>query len=458
MSFSIPKLTRRSFIRVGSVGVAGYSLLPMLKPRNVQAQPKVQCRGGADVCILFFLQGGPSQLDTFGAKEGPWTPKDFDIRTVKSGLRMPVALLPKLSERADKYAVVQSLESWEADHGRGTYYLQAGRILSPARLAEIPSVGSVMAYETLSRAKNSDFLPPFIAMNLDSSMLVGPGILPSNNAPMLMSTKAPAPFLVPESEKPGFARRRELLSQLDREWREEDTHRGRIFNDLDHYYQSAFPLLDSPKASPIFRIQPDDHVRYGNSAVGDACIMARNLVRADSGTRFIFIAHNGWDLHDKLYDKSAKNNQYKMCAQLDPAVSSLLDDLEVNTDAAGRRLIDKTFISCMGEFGRTPGQPNLRGGRDHYRYAAVALFAGAGVKGGRVMGTTDENAAHVVDCGWHRSRSVYPEDVLVTMYSVMGIDWSKRITQTPSGRAFDYIEDISPKGVMVFDELRELFA
>jgi len=112
----------------------------------------------------------------------------------------------------------------------------------------------------------------------------------------------------------------------------------------------------------------------------------------------------------------------------------------------------------MGEFGRTPGQPNLRGGRDHYRYAGVALFAGAGVKGSRVIGGTDENAAHVVNPGWHRSRSVYPEDVLVTMYSVMGVDWRKRVTQTPSGRAFEYIEDISPQGVMVFDEISELFA
>jgi uncharacterized protein (DUF1501 family) len=275
---------------------------------------------------------------------------------------------------------------------------------------------------------------------------------------MLMLTNAPVPFLVPEAEKPGFARRRELLSKLDREWREEDTHRGRIFRDLDHYYQSAFPLLENPKATQVFQIKPEDHARYGSSAVGDACLIARNLVEAGAGTRFIFIAHNGWDLHDKLYDKSAKSNQYTMCGALDPALSSLLVDLENRTDAKGRRLIDKTLITCMGEFGRTPGLPNLRGGRDHYRYAAVSLFAGAGVKGGKVMGATDAEGARVTDPGWHKSRSIYPEDVLVTMYSAMGIDWTKRISQTPSGRAFDYIENISPKGIMVFDEISELFA
>src|SRR5437879_13332603 len=116
MSLPIPKLTRRSFIQVGTVGVAGYSLLPIVKPQNVQAAGKAQLRGGAEVCILFFLQGGPSQLDTFGAKEGPWTPKDFDILTVKSGLRMAAALLTKLSERAGKFSVIQSLASGEANY------------------------------------------------------------------------------------------------------------------------------------------------------------------------------------------------------------------------------------------------------------------------------------------------------------------------------------------------------
>jgi uncharacterized protein (DUF1501 family) len=111
----------------------------------------------------------------------------------------------------------------------------------------------------------------------------------------------------------------------------------------------------------------------------------------------------------------------------------------------------------MGEFGRTPGALTLNKGRDHYRYAAVGLFAGAGVKGGKVLGATDDIGAKVVDPGWHKRRSVYPEDVLVTMYSVMGIDWSKKVTQTPSGRPFEYIENISPKGLMEFGEITDLF-
>ena len=458
MSTDIPRLTRRDFFQIGGLGVATYSLLPMLKPLNVHAKEKVEPRGGAETCILLFLQGGPSQLETFSAKEGPWTPPDFDIRTVHSGLKMPAGLLPKLSERADKFAVLQSLEAWEAEHARGTYYLQAARLLSPARLQEIPSVGSVIAYETAGRAKDSDFLPSFVSMNMDTSQLVGSGMLPSNHAPMAMYSNAPPPFVLRDEERYRFEIRRQLLGKLDRDWREEDTHRGRIFSDLDHYYQSAYPLLDNPKASPVFAVEPEDSVRYGSTDLGNACVIARNLVAEGAGTRFIFIAHNGWDLHDKLYDKTAKGSQYKQCAELDPALSGLLDDLEAQSDKDGRPLIDKTLVLCMGEFGRTPGTPNLRNGRDHYRYAAVALLAGAGVKGGQALGATDEEGARVVEPGWHRNRSIYPEDVLVTLYSVMGIDWTKGITKTPSGRVFEYIENISPKGIMQFGEIKELFA
>jgi hypothetical protein len=429
----------------------------MLKAYKVEAKEKVQPRGGAEVCILLFLQGGPSQLDTFDVKEGKWTPQDFDIKAVKPGLRMPVGLLPRLSQRTDKYTILRSLESWEAEHARGTYYLQAGRLLSPARLHEIPSVGSVIAYETLSRRRETDFLPPFVAMNMDTSQLVGPGVLASNCSPTPLFSDVPAPFVMPDSERVTFERRRELLRSLDREWRDEDTHRGRIFSDLDEYYQSAYPLLSNPQAGPVFSIKPEDHSRYGGSGVGDACIMARNIVEADAGTRFIFIAHNGWDLHAKAYDKTAKVNQYSLCKDLDIAFSSLLDDLEARTDGKERRLIDKTFVACMGEFGRTPGELTLNSGRDHYRFAGVGLFAGAGAKGDRILGGTDEVAAKVIEPGWHKARSIYPEDILITLYSVMGIDWTKKITQTPSGRAFEYVENISPKGYMDFGEIGELF-
>ncbi len=443
-------------MRVGTLGVSGFSLLPMLRAQNVTAGRKVQAKGGAEVCIFLFLQGGPSQMDTFDVKENQWTPEDFDIQTIHQGLRMPMGLLPELAERHQKYATIRSMEAWEAEHARGTYYLQAGRILSPARLKEIPAVGSIVAYEKLAERKDSDFLPPFISMDMSTSELVGCGMFSSKTAPMALFSSDPPPFVVDESERASYQRRRALLGQLDREWRMEDTHRGRIFSDMDQYYQSAYPMLENPQAGAVFQIKPEDRERYGKSGVGDALVLARNIVEADAGTRFIFVAHPGWDLHGKAYDKGA--GQYKLCNELDPALSGLLDDLEARKDSEGNPLIDKTFIVCMGEFGRTPGELTLQGGRDHHRYAAVGLFAGAGVQGGRIIGGTDEEGGRVKDVGWQHDRSIYPEDVLVTMYSKMGIDWTKKVNQTPSGRPFEYIEDISPEGAMEFQEIHELFS
>ena len=463
MKYHIPQLSRRDFLKYGGVGVAGYSLLPMLQPMNVAAKGKSNPRGGAEICILIFLQGAPAQMDTFDAKEGTGTPEDFDFRTIKQGLLWPVGTMPELSRRTDKFAIVRSMEFWDNEHGRGTYYLQAGRAFSPARVKEVPSVGSVVAYETLSQRKDSDFLPPFISIDTDQDWQVGCGFLSPNCAPMNLNTwpaDVAPPFAMPESERDEFEIRRGFLNELDRQWREEASHRGRIFGDINEYYKSAY-RLSNPRASELFSIPRDEQVRYGDCRMAKACAMARNIVEADAGTKFIFINHSSWDLHDWAYKKSPDgvgSYQYTMNRQLDVALANLLDDLEEKTDENGRPLIDKTLVVCMGEFGRTPEVIGQRDGRDHYKHAGVAVFAGAGVQGGRIIGATNENAGKVIDPGWRHDRSIYPDDVLVTLYSAMGIDWTKKITQTPSGRAFEYIEYISPKGPMEFSEIKELFA
>jgi uncharacterized protein (DUF1501 family) len=111
----------------------------------------------------------------------------------------------------------------------------------------------------------------------------------------------------------------------------------------------------------------------------------------------------------------------------------------------------------MGEFGRTPGDINPNKGRDHYRYASTTVFSGGGVKTGRVLGATDDTGAKVVSADWHGKRSIYTEDVVATIYSALGIDWGKRITHTPSGRAFDYIDVSSATNLLNVDEVSELF-
>ena len=205
------------------------------------------------------------------------------------------------------------------------------------------------------------------------------------------------------------------------------------------------------------KLDDEDHKRYGSSSVGDACVLARNLVAADAGTHFISVAHQGWDLHGKIYDKTQKVNHYTLCRELDDCYASLLDDLAKTRDSKGRSLLDKTLIVCMGEFGRTPGDINPNKGRDHYRFASTTVFSGGGVKGGRVIGATDSIGSKVVSHGWHRKCSIYTEDVVATIYSALGIDWSKKITNTPSGRVFDYIEVTSATDFVSPTEISELF-
>ncbi len=179
---------------------------------------------------------------------------------------------------------------------------------------------------------------------------------------------------------------------------------------------------------------------------------------ADAGTHYIAVAHQGWDLHAKNYDKTQKINHYTLCRELDDCYSALLDDLSTTKDKHGRPLLDKTLIVCMGEFGRTPGDINPNKGRDHYRYASTTVFSGGGVKGGRVLGATNETGAKVIESGWERKRSIYTEDVVATIYSALGIDWTKSITKTPSGRKFYYLEPNSATEIIYPGEIKQLFA
>jgi uncharacterized protein (DUF1501 family) len=172
-----------------------------------------------------------------------------------------------------------------------------------------------------------------------------------------------------------------------------------------------------------------------------------------------------WDHHSGIYGADTRRadgyatSHKGVSLELDSALSPLLDDLSERKRADGRSLLDETLVVAMGEFGRTPGPLTVINGRDHYPTAFSALFAGGGVKGGRVLGKTDEMGAQVVDGGWHAKRPIYPEDVAVTIYSAMGIDWSKRVQETPSGRTFYYVEPITATNeIMHFQEVSEFFS
>jgi hypothetical protein len=462
---TLPKLTRRSIFRLGGLSVAGYGLLPMAAPLNVYANSKVAPRGGADAVIFINLLGGPSQMDTFDVKEGNWGPEDRDIRTTKQGYQWPRGFFPKLEQRLDDLLIVRSMEAWETVHSRGQYYLQTGHAVSPARVQEMPSMGAVIAYESLANRKPEHFLPPFVSMNYEGTTMYGPlireGCLENTCAPLTLDLKnANLPFAVPPEERERFDRRWKFLNEFDSS-RKLAPGAPREMADFASYAEAAHRMMENPRMSEILRLDPDARKTYGSTPIGDACLLAKNMVEADAGAKFLMLTHADWDHHGNIYGKPGgpKGGVYKLCPELDAALAALLADLKSTRTKDGQHsLLDRTFVVVMGEFGRTPGELTPMAGREHYAKAMVSAFAGAGVRGGRAIGATDREAANVTEFGWGHKRPIYMEDVAATIYSVLGIDWSKRIRNTPSGRDFVYVDPASSLGFLNVAEASEFFA
>jgi hypothetical protein len=450
-------LTRREAFKVGAATVGAYWFLPLLEPTNVRAQVRVQPRGTAKFSIFVMLQGGQSHVDGWDLKEHPWTPQDFDIREIQPGVKWPMALYPKLAGHMDRVALVRSLQAWDAVHARAQYYTQSAHSLNPALQKEIPPIGSIVAYEYASQRRPTDTLPLYVATNVITSQvgLLKSGFLPATYSPFhLDTTVGLSSFSMKDEERTEFHRRWELLRTFDERLRNDSSLAAKAYRDYHHYYEGAVEMLSDARAARIFEIDPVESERYGTTSLGDGCVIARNLVEADAGTRFVYVNHYDWDHHGRIYNE---RSHYRMSHELDDALGALLDDLAATRRPDGRSLLDETLVVCMGEFGRTPGKLNLMSGRDHHQYAFSGLFAGGGVRGGRVIGETDDMGFNVADSGWAPDRPIYMEDVASTIYSAMGIDWSKKIDETPSGRAFHYIEPFATKKFIRNQEIAPLF-
>lgn len=470
---SFPRLSRREFCRVGSVSVVGGSLLPMAGNLNASSDQSVEPRGGADCVICLNLVGGPSQMDTFDVKELKPTPQDLDIRTTHLGYRWPYGLLPGLATVLDDILVVRSMAAWETLHNLAQYYLQVGHPFNPARVREMPSIGSVIAYELLGKAKESDFLPPFISMNYPAGAvngtLIRQGYLNSSAAPLTLDVRAGGnmPFVLDEAYKDRFNRRLDFLRSFDTSRQSPSLGTPQKLLEWDAFSRSAEKMIKSPRIAGIFELPEAERRRYGGSPFGDACLIARNMVAAESGARYILVSQGGWDHHGDIYgkdvdglmeDRRARGGLYKNCGDLDPAMTALLTDLKKLESKNGGALLDRTFVVAAGEFGRTPGELTDIKGRDHWPAVRAGLFAGGGVRPGRVLGATNDAGGAITRFDWHQNRPIYPEDVTATIYSVLGIDWTKKIGGTPSGREFQYVEPMSGTNYIGSTEVSEFFA
>jgi hypothetical protein len=325
------------------------------------------------------------------------------------------------------FAIVRSMRAWALVHQLGQSWVQIGR--NPAAvLGNIsPNIGSVVAIEKEKERLPGQVFPTFLALN--SANGAGPGYFPAEYAPFKV---APATTgLKNTTNTTGadrFNARYDFLHHIDDPLRV-NSPLGKPVEDYNNFYQAAQGLMYNDKVKTAFGYTSAESMRYGNTTFGNACLVAKQVLAANQGTRYIEITQGGWDMHQNIYQAQSLPALTKL---IDDGLSALLGDLK--TSGA----LSETLIVMQGEFGRTVGAITAAGGRDHYPQQ-FAFFAGAGVKGGRAIGSTDATGAATLDPGWSRQRDVKPEDVEATIYSAMGIDWTTVRHDDPLGRGFYYV-------------------
>jgi hypothetical protein len=456
--------TRRELLQYGGLGLVGASLntlwpLPM---KAAATAPKRQPRGNARNVIFYEISGAISHLDSFDFKDNPATPKDFQVSKLSNGSYFPVNFFPRITRIMDKVATVRSLVSHEEVHMRGQYYVQTGRPLNVAFGREIPSVSSVVASELESQRRPADTFPTNVSFSLETNQV---GALSTGFLPPQFSVFD----LNPEQALKGMALDEKAIELIEERWRvlkgfreisrERMSGFGRKVDAFEDFSETAKRLLTDSRWPAAFQLTDDDRKRYGNTAPGLGCALARNLLREDGGTRYIHICQHGWDHHRQIWDRTTPDNHYKLIADFDPALASLIEDLAVTPSKAspGKMLLDETLVVFMSEFGREPGPLNHILGRDHHKYVFPAMFAGAGVKGGLVCGASDSDGNRCVDTGWSHKEQPRIENVVATIYSALGIDWAKEVHGLPSGRTYVYVDPLGANGFIPTDELSAIY-
>ena len=440
---SCAKISRRELL----TGAASWAAFMALS-RSGEAQTRVldvTPRNTARACIFFQLEGAPSHLDTFDPKDGPWNPPDADLQEYSGSIVLSKTLFPGLSKFTNDLCVLHSVESWELAHDRGQFYMQTSHPSNPAFVNETPHVGAVIAAERGDTGPLPAFLAPNGITTMQGATFLGgrvePMIAPANAGGL---TTLAHNYYGAQSQA-RFNEKYKLLQDLDAPLR--DAPFSEAMGVQATFYDSARKLMYDPPISAVFQFSTDDAGRYGGNAFGNAAIVARNAVRARNGTSFVNLRLGGWDTHQNMFDRTYSPNMYTLCGQLDRALGALIEDLKASGD------LDRTLVVIMGEFGRTPGLLNARGGRDHHKTMSAAMLGG-GVRGGRAIGKTDANGDQIVEPGWSMDRKIYLEDITSTIYSALGVNWTTTITDTPSGRRFEYVP-----GALAgkFTEIAEVF-
>jgi uncharacterized protein (DUF1501 family) len=413
-------LSRRDFLRIGALAPLGLSLPQLLASEKVAGN-----KARAKSVILVYLGGGISHHDSFDPKPDAVEEirgKYKSIATNVTGLNV-TELLPNMAKVMDKVALVRSGSHENDHHETATNWVLSGRFGSA--FGDHPAIGAVVAHET----GFSGAVPPYVAVPKNPSFTweLGRSVwLGGRSESFKCGNPNEKDFRVRDLSQPASVtaqtqdRRRTLLQAVDS--LQSQVHANDQIATYDEFSQKAAQMVLAPEAQAAFDIGKENEKlrdEYGRSEFGQSLLMSRRLV--ESGVRFVTVNYGGWDHHKKIFDQS---------------FARFIRDMDE------RGTLKDTLVVCMGEFGRTP-KINKDAGRDHWGRAGSMIFAGAGVRGGNVIGATDKNGAYVTD------RPVRPADVAWTIYDALGIDANREL-MTPEGRPSFILTEGAP--------VRELYA
>lgn len=426
-----PHWTRRLFFQHAMSALGGYFLMPAMKLEA--ARTSGSSIGTAKNVIFILMSGGPSHVDTFDFKTMPATPREFAPEQF-GDIVWPRGIMPKLADQMDSIALMRSVKPWAAVHQLSQTWIQIGRNPTAGLSRIAPHIGSVVSVEL---TKKDAVLPAFLSLNTGNGP--GAGYLASEHAPFYVNPGGGGLGNTRHGDgEAAFNRRFALLRDLAGQ-DSLDTDIGPLGSEIASYNLSARRLMYNADVDRVFTFDANERARFGNTGFGNACIAARNLLKSDLGTRFVQITIGGWDNHANIYGNGGAffpGNTNSLIRQFDNGLGTLIGDLRDNG------LLDSTLVIAMGEFGRTVrganGSLNAQGGRDHFLQQGV-LFAGAKVAGRKAIGTTDAEGYEIVEPGWSGARGIRAEDIEATIYSALGIDWTKVRRDDPFGRGFEYV-------------------
>ncbi len=404
-------LSRRSLMKglltTGGMAVANWGVLT--HSQTIAAEAK---RSGKR-CIMLYMEGGVSQIDTFDMKPGRPTGGEFrPVQTKVTGIQV-CEYLPNIARHADKLGIIRSMRTKTPDHGPGGYYMHTG--YHPGERFPHPEAGAMIA--KYCENPESD-LPSFVKIGSGSG-IYGAGYLGPKHEPFVVAEDGKLPgFANPSVPAEVQGRRGELLDFMEQRFAE--PRPGEPFASHRTAELRTVRLMRARKAFDVSAEWEKAKDRYDDTKFGRGCFTALKLVEA--GVSFVEVGHGGHDTHMDNFPISKA-----LYSTMDPAWGSLLDDL------TQRGLLKDTLVVWTSEFGRTPAI-NVRAGRDHFGRAWTTVLAGGGIKGGQHYGSSDRDGFEVVE------NPVGEADFIATIYKAMGVNHrakhflgSRPIWATPEG-------------------------